>query len=265
MTIGYPAVSQARLDRFRECGSGLWLARSGDDLKLTCNKCRDRFCAACGAERAATVRNSIQVLAHEKSLRMITLTLRHSNTPLKDQLRRLRSSFKELRRRQVWKEHVQGGVGFIELKISATDGLWHVHFHILAQGSFFPHALLSREWLAVTGDSSIVHLGRKGTPEAMGFYAAKYCTKPADKSVYENPGKLLELVQALKGERLYNCFGTWRGIELEPEDPSGDWHPVDSINNLQRRAREGDEEAQRWWEAVLRKWPRLEPLNGSGP
>lgn len=194
---------------------------------------------------------------------MITLTLRHSPTPLKDQLRRLKSCFKELRRRRAWKNHVTGGVGFVEVKLSEHDGMWHVHLHVLCEGTFFSHRLISTEWHAVTGDSSIVHIARQGSPESMARYCSKYVTKPIDSKIYEQPEKLDEVMLAMKGEHVYITFGQWRKLEIEPEPEEGQWHARGNIFSLRSAAETGDVEAQRLWEAATRRWPRLlNPANG---
>ena len=86
---------------------------------------------------------------------MITLTLRHSDTPLRDQIKRLSQCFNNLKRREWWKSRVKGGVMFTELKIG-RDNKWHVHCHIIAESSYLPNHELSQEWHAVTGDSPVV-------------------------------------------------------------------------------------------------------------
>lgn len=251
-------MNNARMDRFANCGAGLWTAvDEAGDVHLTSEKCHDRWCLACQGERAAKVRGNVEAMAKSRNIRLITLTLRHSRTPLADQVKRMKKSFAELRRRKVWKEHVRGGLAVLEVKLSSHDGLWHVHLHIMAEGRFFPHHALSDEWHRVTGDSSIVHLGRRGTPEAMGHYCSKYITKPADLAVFSIPEKLDEMIIALRGARLYDVFGIWREVDFEPENDGPKLRMIAPTFDLARRAAEGDEEAKRWWEACLRKWPGL--------
>lgn len=194
---------------------------------------------------------------------MLTLTLRHSRTLLVDQIKRLYVCFNNLRRRQAWRDHVVGGVAFLELKVSERDDLWHVHLHVLCEGSFWDQREISREWHAVTGDSSIVDVRRVQDGPLAAVYVTKYVTKPADNSVFARREKLDEIICSLRGTKLCLPFGTWRSLKLM-EKPKADvaWISVGSISNLQRRARENDVEAIRFLEAAARKWPLFATLFG---
>lgn len=186
---------------------------------------------------------------------MMTLTLRHSQTPLRDQIARVYRSLTNFRRRQSWKEHVDGGVAFLELKVSEKTGMWHVHLHLLFEGKFWDQREISHEWHCVTGDSSIVHIGRHGDKDSMAHYVTKYVTKPADSSVYADNQKLDELVVSLRGVRLALPFGSWRHLKLS-EKPKCDvkWISINSVDYLRSLARDGDKDAIRWLEAAARKW-----------
>lgn len=250
-------TNSQRLDRFCNCGSGAWLyvSKTGDDLAMRCNKCKDRWCLACQRERAATITNALLSIMSARTCRFVTLTLRHSQTPLADQIDRLYRSFSTLRRRESWRENVKGGAGFLEVKIG-RDNLWHVHLHLILEGRWWDQREIASEWHAVTGDSSIVDV-RKITDdgEAAG-YVTKYVTKPAHSDVYHSPDRLDEMIVALRGRRLCMTFGTWRGIELEPDDASGiEWQPIGSLDSLRSKAADGDPDALRWMYAAARKWP----------
>lgn len=250
-------VGEHRVSRFANCGSGAWLYRSRDvqDLAIRCNKCGDRFCVACGRERSSTITNALCTLMAGKDCRFTTLTLRHSPTPLADQISRLYRSFTALRRREFWKSAVDGGAAFLEVKIG-RDGLWHVHLHAIVEGRYLDQRQLSREWHAVTGDSSIVDVRSITDYETRASYVTKYVTKPADSTVYHVPEKLDELVCSMRGRRLCTTFGTWRGTELEPTEETGvEWVAVGRLDTLKSNAAAGDPEAVRWIEAAARKWP----------
>ena len=264
--LNHVSASNNRKLAFWHCGGMLRAEHCGDELRLRAFKCHDRFCLACARERAGVIAAAIKELAQFRNCRMITLTLRHTDTPLYEQIARLKRCFKELRRRLEWNDHVVGGVSFLECKLSERDGLWHVHLHIIAEGVYWEQKSLSRLWYMVTGDSSIVDIGQHNTPEAMARYAAKYCTKPLHSSVYNNFDRLCEFVLSLKGIRLYDLFGSWRKLDLEPEKtPTAGWEPLGSPWELRRRATAGDATAQRWWEALLRKWPSLGGEPGPAP
>lgn len=255
-------ASEKKIDAFVNCGGGAWLyvAKSGDDLSIKCNKCHDRWCLACGRERAATITNNLLSVVSARTCRFVTLTLRHSRTSLTDQINRLYRSFAVLRRREFWKSSVTGGAAFLEIKVG-KDGLWHPHLHVVCEGSWIDQKGLSREWLAVTGDSSIVDVRMvKDDGEAAG-YLTKYLTKPASGSVYNNVEMLDEMMIALRGRRLCMTFGKWRGIVLEPKRVDDvEWQPISSLHTLRSKAAAGDVEAIRWVAAAARKWPLFASL-----
>lgn len=255
--------NDARKSSFANCGSGLWLQtnEAGDDLHLSCNKCHDRWCIPCGTERAGLIRQKLDEHLHGKTVRMITLTLRHSQTPLTDQIDRLLASFNRLRHRKSWRQHIDGGVAFMEIKVGEKDGLWHVHLHILTEGSFWDQREISLEWHAVTGDSSIIHITKINGSEHAAHYVTKYITKPADSSVFAIEARLDELVIALRGRKLIMPFGTWRRMKLSEKPATTDeWKNVNSVDSLLINAREGDAQAQRWLAAACRKWPLFAQL-----
>lgn len=249
---------EKRKAAFANCGSQLFLQQSEDgrDLHLSCNKCHDRQCVTCQSERAALIREKICQHVSGRELKMLTFTLRHSQTPLLDQIKRLYSSLTKLRRRESWKVHMIGGCGFLEIKLSERDGLWHVHMHFLCEAHFWDQKEISREWHAVTGDSSIVDVRRVENVQSASFYVTKYVTKPADTSIFSSTDRLDEFVIAIRGVKLACPFGTWKAMKLN-EKPKLDvkWKSVASIDKLQRDAADGDVNATRFLEAAARKWP----------
>lgn len=250
-------TSEQRIDRFVNCGSGAFLYRSagGDDLTIRCNKCHDRWCLACARDRAATITNALLSAMSAKTCRFITFTLRHSNTPLADQIDRLYRSFSTLRRRRSWCDNVQGGAAFLEVKVG-RDGRWHPHLHCVVQGRWWEQKEISSEWHAVTGDSSVVDVRKINDDGEAAGYVTKYVTKPASSDVYASTDRLDEMMVALRGRRLCMTFGSWRGISLEPDNSSDvEWVAVGSLFTLRSRASYGDADAQRWLDAASRKWP----------
>jgi hypothetical protein len=192
--------------------------------------------------RAARLRASVaKQLEDWQKVRFITLTLRHSQTPLTDQIDRLLRSYRELRRRPAWTTSIDGAAAFVEVKISDRDGLWHPHLHIIAVGRWIDARALSREWHAVTGDSTIVDVQLAKSPAGVASYVVKYVTKPLDQSVVACPDRLDEAIVALKGRRLVNGSGVLRSIS-DDATPDGvdDWHTIGRLDALLDDARNGD-------------------------
>lgn len=252
-----------RMDRFRECGSCLWLQldKSAGELRLSCNTCRDRMCVPCGVARAAKISTILAAEMAKETCRFVTLTRRHSPTPLGSQIDALYAAFARLRARSFWKEHVSGGAAFLECKIGERSGMWHCHLHIICNGGFMDQRQLSQEWLAVTQDSSIVDIRAISDAKGRARYVTKYVTKPADASVFADDARLDEMIIALKGRRLCATFGTWRGLKLSDDDAElAECEPLGSIQGLTSAAAGGDEVAAHWLAIARVKWPALVDL-----
>lgn len=236
-------TSDRKQERFVNCGANLWLEvrDDGKAARLRCEKCRDRCCVPCGGDRAATIVENLVQHTEGKDMRLLTFGLRHSRTPLTNQIDRLYRSFAELRRRVDWLARVKGGAAFLEVKLSATDGLWHPHLHVLLEGAYFDQKLLSRMWHEVTGDSSIVHITRISDLGHAAKYVTKYVTKPLDASVFASDATLDEAMIAMRGRRLCLTFGTWRGFRLtDVEDDGHVWTSVGGGWTLYQRIRDGE-------------------------
>lgn len=250
----------SRLDRFAECGAGVFIgidAGSGE-MCLTCNRCRDRWCIPCGTENARRISDALVIAMDARRCRFITLTRRHTSTPLKDQLASLHACFRRLRDRGWWRSCVEGGAYFTELKLSDKTGQWHVHLHLITTGSYVDQKRLSEEWLAVTQDSSIVDVRMVADGEHVARYVCKYVTKPADASVYAQPARLDEMITALRGAKLCGTWGTWRGVQLTDDtEPPRQIVEQRALSNLLADVRRGDPDAYSLWRSALLRWPSL--------
>lgn len=253
-------TSRSALEAFATCGSRLFLHVRDDrqDMKLSAACCHNRWCQPCMRSVASTVSANLAGRIDPKRCRFLTFTLRHNSLSLTQQLDRLYSCFSMLRRRQAWKSHVTGGAAFCEIKVSAYDGRWHPHLHVVAEGSFWSQRDIAAEWLAVTGDSTVVHIRAVDDNAKAAGYVTKYLTKPVDASVLGRQEKLDEAIVALRSRRKMFTFGKWRGWKLTEMQPDAhEWRAIDSISSLLSKERDGDLEAVRWLQAARRKWPGL--------
>ena len=104
----------------------------------------------------------------------------------------------------------QGAVYTLELTNKGNG--WHPHCHMIVLASSQPsQSDLSAEWLRITGDSMIVDCRPITGDPSEGFMEVfKYAVKFSDLTLEDN----WHAAQILKGKRLLNSFGLFRGVEI---------------------------------------------------
>jgi len=224
-------VGRSREDRYAECGSIAWVMAAADgspQYRIATNRCRDRFCEACAGERRRQVARNLHHWLQARHpigsfrpgqypVRFLTLTLKSSEAPLAETISRLCNCFNRLRRRRPFTDLISGGLMFLEIKRGRSSGLWHPHLHVLVEGKYIPQKLLSDHWLAITGDSFIVHVEALSSPAKAVSYVAKYSGKALDASVWRNSDHLVEAIKALAGRRSFQTFGDWKSLDLSKD------------------------------------------------
>jgi len=260
-SLGRTGVGSRRLQSFADCGAISTCEATHNEVRVRGSSCRHPLCEPCRQERSAKIRNNLYVLCIDKEIRFLTLTLRHSDTALVHQIDRLYRSFAALRRRKEWRENVQGGAAFFEVKISERDGRYHPHLHILLEGRWWEHKEISRLWHEVTGDSSVVDITRPRVIEDVCAYAVGYCCKSIHASCFRDTDTLDEVQIALRGRRMCLTFGTWRKHPLEAvEKDDRVWVTLGSIDTVLRRAKDGVKACVEWLEAAVRRYPSISQL-----
>jgi hypothetical protein len=240
-------VSDSRLANFELCGFNAWVYESAEEpgrYRVACDRCHDRFCLPCGAERSRVIAANVLERLGKAPARFLTLTLAARDEPLADTVTRLYKCFARLRTRKLWKQSVTGGVAFLEVKRSRDARHWHVHLHALVQGRYLHNHALSATWRKITGDSYVVDIRLVTSHDNATRYVAKYASKPLDPTTTRDPAALSEAIVALTGRRLCLTFGTWRGVSLtDPPDPET-WTPIGPLVNILERAAAGDDDAR---------------------
>lgn len=282
------AANPKRLERFRQCGSCAVVEWS-EELqrhRITCWHCRDRMCEPCQKKRQRELRAIIQNNGKGKETRFVTLTLKHRDEPLRDQVSRLRRAFNRLKRCKPWKRAINGGVAILEVKRVEsheaendqgiryiTDGLWHVHLHIVCTGSWIDRDALCAEWFAITGDSWDVDVRLCRDPEKASHYLAKYVTKGTNAEVYGKEIWLREFVDSTRGTRVYNVFGNWKSMKEDADEQpeAKDWRSVCTVHELHEAAHRGEKWAIELYSklhrqaADLHRSQKPRPQHGSAP
>lgn len=234
----------SRQSRFELCGSRAWVLKTvtaPTQYRIACDHCRDRFCEACQVERRRTVCMNLRAQLPAVQLRFVTLTLKSRSAPLTDQIDQIWAYFKQLRKTEVWKSNVTGGLSFFEITRNETTQMFHPHVHVLVEGKYLPQKVLRTEWLKITGDSYIVDVKFVRDPIAAAGYVAKYAGKAIAANVWQNRSSLVEVITALAGRRTFNAFGSWRKLSLSRVASDDlEWTPIAPLHRLITLAASGD-------------------------
>jgi hypothetical protein len=247
-------VSNSRAEAFRTCGTSWWVLRqkSNENAYMLCpDYCHDRFCEPCQAARSRAIRAGLKEQLTADAYRFLTLTIKHTDDPLSEQLTRLYSSFRRLRGTKLWREVVDGGIAFLELTRNVESGQWHPHLHCILSGRWIPAAELARAWRRATGDSHVIDIRFVRDKMQVATYVSKYATKAyTHKEHYPEPC-LVEAIQALRGRRTVVTFGTQAPLRTKMPRATGDWVCVCHAHELGITDRVADDTASR-----LKAWIR---------
>lgn len=164
---------------------------------------------------------------------LVTLTVKNGDdleerqAHLTKSLRKLmthRRNFNAGVQRAPWTELCKALGGVYTLELTNKGKGWHPHCHMIVLGaSQIDQQALSAEWHRITGDSMVVDVRPiLGDPSEGFMEVFKYAVKFSDLSLEDN----WHAAQVLKGKRLLNSFGLFRGVEV-PESLLDE--PLDSL------------------------------------
>lgn len=240
------ACNPHTIEQFLNCGSDCVVEYSQEEkrYRVVGNCCHNRHCEPCMRAKANLLAMNLQKKVTDspgKQFRFITLTLRHTDTPLADQIDRLNESFKKLRSTRIWKESQDGGAAIFECKYDRETGMWHPHLHIVAEGYFLDHKNLSDEWYKITKDSFRVDIRAIKSARDAAYYVAKYTSKGTNDDVWADRAVAAEWVRTMRGRRTCATYGTWRGHRLlaKPEKSTG-WTKIGTITSIMQAAARGE-------------------------
>ncbi|MBA7688522.1 hypothetical protein ES703_97005 [subsurface metagenome] len=248
-----------KLEKFRACRTKVWFEQNMDTGKMRrrSNSCRERWCPACGeVKKNLVARNCERYFSRQPVVRFLTITQRHSGTSLEEQIVLAKKNLLRFRRSKEWKKFVDGSVWFMQTKWSYKSCGWHVHFHMLLVGSYWPQKRLSEKWHKITGDSYIVYIEQvyeKKLRSVIGDIA-RYAGLPAN--MLDVPAKhRQEVIRATERSRMCGATGVCRkGVALcQPKikPDNSRWRRVCSWKTVQKFAMDGDKNA---WQFFLAGW-----------
>jgi len=192
------------------------------------------LCPVCAIRRGAKALRNY----HERAMHLADqydfypMALTVKNGPdLWERFSHLKNAFKRLRLRGKKGYGVWAGVSGAVWSTEFTKSLegWHPHLHLLIavpKGSdpirYGQGSQLALDWLAVTGDSFITHVGKNlahsGDLAAGLCEVLKYALKFSDLDLADN----LHAYEALRGKRLVQASGCFFGLELPEDDDLAD-------------------------------------------
>jgi len=259
MTEGTKFVSQ-----LNTCKTHAYFYRHAEtgDVKVISSCCRLRWCPFCADGRKFRIQEEVKRwLPSVGRPKFLTLTLKHTESPLEHQIKHLYESFQKLRKSVYFRKHVAGGLWFFQVKKSETDGLWHPHLHCLIDSVFMPREYLSDLWHKITKTSMVVDIRQVKDEDSVIDYVARYAAKPA---VMERmPGDVrVELIQALHGRRLVGTWGNAKDLSFRTvkQEDSAQWQRLAAYDHVTSRYR-SDDNARSIFNAWKNNQPLPEPLS----
>jgi hypothetical protein len=242
LAVGLGEVELA--DKLDRCHSRLAVLTCGRHIaRIIPNfTCEFRLCPDCGRRRSRKLQKKYLpmmrgfMLRHKVTPVHLVLTQTHRTETRKQSAKRIKDSFTKLQRRGFWKQYFNGGTWSLEFT-KDKNGLHHTHLHIIGfRRKFFDIELLRDEWLAVTGDSYVLHL-KPIQDIATGLReVVKYVSKPLD--IRRFGAEDLKEFLGLKNMRMFGTFGEFRDFckDFEPSDSGA---AVSELESLSRDLVEG--------------------------
>lgn len=192
-----------RARRMSECGNRILAAGCPEcNIRhiIRASFCRDRLCPLCNWRRAIRFAAAVRQAAAEikTPLYLATFTL-SANAPWPD----LGTVIDDMGRR--WQRlirriagRVRGYVKVVEVS-KGTDGLAHLHLHVLLDGFGLTGAGLTALW------GARVHVERVTDPGRIGYYMGKGAT-----DLQLSDEDMISFMRAVHGRRLHSSSGTLR-------------------------------------------------------
>jgi hypothetical protein len=243
LAVGIGEVELA--DKINRCHSRISVLTCGRHIARVIPNftCEFRLCPDCGRRRSRKIQNKYLpmmrgFMLHNKVTPVhLVLTQTHREESRKQSIKRIKDSFTKLQRRVFWLDHFKGGTWSLEFT-KDKNGFHHTHIHIIGfRRKFFDIELLRGEWLAVTGDSHVIHL-KKVEDIATGLReVVKYVSKPLD--IRRFGADDLKEILGLKNMRMFGTFGEFRDFCKGFEPSDNDAAPVGDLESLARDLVEG--------------------------
>lgn len=187
----------------------LTCAHCGHQIRVSID-CKFRFCEICAPRRAARIRRRLAWLIDKTQkidnhrFKLITLSMANCSD-VASGIKQLVSSFRRLRQRSLWKNHVAAGAFVIE--ITGRPGSWHPHIHAIVYSTYIPWRRLHQAWKRVSTGNA-VYISAVDSAKACA-YITKYISKSSVPE-FAQPA----LSDDLRQFRLFQRFGLWHSLKV---------------------------------------------------
>ena len=204
------------LNKWDRCREFAWFARHKmtGEVRVFSSACRLRWCSLCADARRGFVTHTVaEWLTTAKYPKFLTLTLKHSDAPLAQQVKNLYDYFRKFRKAKFVKDAIGGGIWFFQIKRSKKSGQWHPHIHCVVDGKYMKQKTLSELWCKITFGSKVVDIRPIRNIEKGAAEVARYASTPADLKTTD-PSDYVELFDSLHGKRSCGTWGTAKSVSL---------------------------------------------------
>ena len=192
--------------------------------KLVAHYCKNRWCPVCQSIRIAVLINGYKPqLQKLKDPYFITLTRPTcTEEQLPWQIKHMAKCWNTIKNRKTFRQIGLKGLRKAECTIR-PHGLYHYHFHIIAEGGREVAEKIVQAWLELNPDSKdkaqyIEPIDCNKTIELFKYFT-KLCAKDPDGTRRMMDWKRLDVIfRALRGKRVYQPFGGLSMVSEEIED-----------------------------------------------
>ena len=246
-------------EKLSECRSRAWFVRNKHSgrVRVASKQCRLRWCFHCSEARQQFITSAVKPWWNKAiAPKLLTLTIKHSQKPLQEQIDFLYKSFTKLRNRKDVKRKTRGGIWFFQITYNKRRREWHPHLHVLLDADFIPHNDIQYFWHQITRTSDIVHIRSVHDPEKTLAHNARYAARPS--ALVNLPKELYTvLFDAFNGRRICGSYGTAKEISLRPAKPDdcNDWEYLGGFRLIYKLANDDDVAT-----SIMKAWVTDRPM-----
>jgi len=195
-------------ENFQKCGNQEWwrtctLCGRTETYHYACNL---KWCPACNWKITNRRKKELELVTLGITQpKHLVLTQRNFPVLTRRKISESRSHLVKLRRKKLMTE-VQGGCASLEFTNESRG--WHMHWHLLVDARWINIEEVSRRWGRLVGQEFAIVKVKDVREKSYLQEVCKYVVVGSELARWQ-PEMILEFVHALKGTRLFSCFGSF--------------------------------------------------------